>query len=454
MRDPDQTAGYGDESLHEVPTPLDHDHVFEILDGISDDRVRATAWRLFGEERLAELETLLRCGGHFDDERFDDLESGDVRLASFSHDYGFNHLSVMRKGWYLEYVLSEDSYVTTVHSSTLPLSASEVASLLIGLGVVHAVRESFREADRDPTDLRWESDDPLIDVHLAAEADTYAAELEREREEEEAEEAEMMAAHAADAESGEDGEELRTSGDLPAGASPAHRDGGAVPAAARVVEPVGPVAGETLLPGEFLRCVFDHLSGTGEPLLRERRDHDDHCLEAWRQDDGAYDLHAEGEDSELASIESWEEMADFYGLTLPELLAALEEHGFPESGLPDPEDDPEDWPSVWPLDVADFLPDVPRGPDASPGAGELLTGLRTGFRWDPATRYPGVPADVETALEWLESLGGVDGLAATDEGRPGAPERVYWVPDALALSCLQYALDREDRRVWINVVQG
>jgi hypothetical protein len=192
------SCGAGTRDPRGIPTPLGYDHAIEILAAIRDGSVRATACRLFVQERLEELEKLLRWDGLLNDEGLLDetrlpelcfdslatLETEADQIAGFSHDYGYNSLSIRRRGWLLQYVLNEDSCVSVVCEATLPLEPREVADLLLNCQVVEYVRECARDAGEDSTGIRWEADDPLIDAHLAAESDAYDESLEDEGEEE------------------------------------------------------------------------------------------------------------------------------------------------------------------------------------------------------------------------------------------------------------------------------
>jgi hypothetical protein len=192
------SSGAGTRDPRGIPTPLGGDHAIEILAAIRDEAARATACRLFMQERLEELEKLLRWDGLLRDEGLLDetrlpelcfdslatLETEADQIAGFSHDYGYNSLSIRRRGWLLQYVLNEDSCVSVVRETTLPLEPREVADLLLNCHVVDYVRECARDAGEDSTGIRWEASDPEIDVHLAAESDAYDEALEDEEQEE------------------------------------------------------------------------------------------------------------------------------------------------------------------------------------------------------------------------------------------------------------------------------
>ena len=207
---------------------------------------------------------------------------------------------------------------------------------------------------------------------------------------------------------------------------------------------------ETLqVPGEFLREVFSHVERTGKPLLRPQAPTDEITILAWPDRDGSYDLSLDDEyEAVMASIDTWEELIGYLDVPFEELRETLLARGYDPKSIPEPEEmDDEDAPGMHASDLCDLIRDLAPGPTLE----EVLAELPASFEWDPGTDYPGLPYNVQEALEWLESRGRIDGVAETEGGRPGWTVNETWVPSATALSCLQYVLDRLDRRVWIRV---
>lgn len=220
------------------------------------------------------------------------------------------------------------------------------------------------------------------------------------------------------------------------------------------------------VPGEFLKRVHDHVARTGEPLLEHALEAYEHQLSAWPSGETGYDLVMENEIGVVDSLGTWEEVAEFLGISPETLARRVVARGYPEecvpgyllgetsggSGSEDEEwDDEEEFVdnSVEPWEILDLI-----GATADrPTPASLLSDLQGSFEWDAPTVYPGVPPGVLEALDWLEGRGRFAGLATTYEGRPGWPEEVTWVPTATALSCLQFVLDRMGRGIRIELSQ-
>jgi hypothetical protein len=207
-----------------------------------------------------------------------------------------------------------------------------------------------------------------------------------------------------------------------------------------------------IIPGEFLRQVHEHVRATGEPLLREERSADVHTIRACEDGSGAYDLGLAEDDDFLASIDTWEEMADYMGMDVPDLVAKLKARGYPydlpEVDSGEDSDEEDEWqPYVEADTIRDLLIDLA----PSPTLRSVTADLHGRFAWDPATVYPGLPYDVEQALEWLDGRGSFGGACETHEMRSGTSEPVTWVPTATSLSCLQYALDARGRKARIVI---
>jgi hypothetical protein len=216
-----------------------------------------------------------------------------------------------------------------------------------------------------------------------------------------------------------------------------------------------------LIPGEVLREIFEHVGRTGEPLLRGLGPADMYRISAWtwRAPTGEIDLTLDdGEpdeadpdayDDEMANVETWGQMADYLDMSAEELVAELEKRGYP--WLPDLDNletgDLDDEPLFEAHDVREYMS------HRAPGAhiSELLADAPTEFRWDPSTPHPGVPPIDEDTEERAGGSGEISGVAVTDERRGGSTDKVYWVPSAISLSCLQYALDTMNKHVAIQL---
>lgn len=201
------------------------------------------------------------------------------------------------------------------------------------------------------------------------------------------------------------------------------------------------------LSGETLDRIFEHVSATGEPLLRDWRESDDTCVEAWRQDDGSYELIDPELNDFLNSCETWEQFADHCDRTVWSIARLLTRRGYPW-GVPSAGDDPDDWPAIDAFEAASYVG------DALPiSQVERLRKLvpRT-VRWDRRSKYPEIPRAVEVALEWLGGDGAVTVHDECWEMRGGSPERFTEVPSAMALSCLQVVLDEVGAGICLSVV--
>jgi hypothetical protein len=218
----------------------------------------------------------------------------------------------------------------------------------------------------------------------------------------------------------------------------------------RAIEQAG---GALPLPGETLRTIFDHVSRTGAPLLRERRADDAYVVAAWDQSDGTYELVDADDHDDVCSLESWESIADYAGLDLPTLVRELEARGY-RWGLPHP-DDPEDcWPAPEPFDAAALL----QGFRTGRTLWESLSEVPSTVTWDRATPHPGVPANPTETIAWGE-LGTLE-LYQDDVTvfRGGDHDTITQAPSPLALSLLQAAFDHAGARTWVQLgswaVQG
>lgn len=211
------------------------------------------------------------------------------------------------------------------------------------------------------------------------------------------------------------------------------------------------------VPGEFLKKVFEHVERTGQPLLRGVTPADEKSLSAWRSSGGEYDLELdEGPanpspqhfSGEVDGIENWGVMADYLGMETEELLAALRERGYP--WLPREEELEEgqtldNCPLHEPHDVVAYMQD--QSPE--PAVPDVLEGVPKRFRWDGSAPDPGAPPLAADARVWQEEPGLISGWTQTTEARGGVGEKVTWVPSAISLSCLQYALDMAGKGVGI-----
>jgi hypothetical protein len=197
------------------------DPILEVLDSIPEAAARSTAYRLFIEERIPEVETLLRmqgvlsCDGELDSGRFgfsfdriDEIETDSEVLATLSHDYGYNRLEAHREGWLIKYVAYLDGPHDLVLESTTPISEEGVIAILNGTGVVDYLRETDL-ADCTAEDLRgrwlWTSSShfyPGLDRYFAEEESEWIAGLEEAWAELEDEESEVA----------DDGDEARDGG--------------------------------------------------------------------------------------------------------------------------------------------------------------------------------------------------------------------------------------------------
>lgn len=207
---------------------------------------------------------------------------------------------------------------------------------------------------------------------------------------------------------------------------------------------------EILIPGDFLRRVFEHVTQTGRPLLRKRAAGDGYVIRAWNGSP-EYDLTLEGgalDDDVMANIETWGAMADYLDMELEELYAEARKRGFgPEPWRLGEADDPASV-ILWdPHSVAGAMKDRLLGPHID----DLLEGLPRKFRWDPATPPPGDPPAAD-AKAWKAYDGALGGVAVTEERMGVVSEKVTWVPSAASLSCLQYVLDRLERGAWIRAM--
>ena len=201
------------------------------------------------------------------------------------------------------------------------------------------------------------------------------------------------------------------------------------------------------IPGHFLQEVHEHIRKTGQPLLRAHERTDQVTVLASSHDDGTYELTLEEEDVWISSIQTWEEMAFYFGMELPELVEELNKPGYPY-GVPEGED-PDEYPSVEVWDVRDLLIDLVPGPTLH----SVLARLPERFVWDPTTTYPGVPYSEEDVLEWLDTRGWLSAAAETCERRSGVGENVTWSQSATTLSCLQYVMDLHGCKAWVRLAQ-
>jgi hypothetical protein len=232
------------------------------------------------------------------------------------------------------------------------------------------------------------------------------------------------------------------------------------------------------IPGDFLAQVFDHVEKTGTPLLRKRLPDDVHTVLAVLDTHGSFNLtlNTEYDTEDLGGwVENCGHMADYFGLSVEELLEELDEAGFPwmpdlgdvdyemeeydeERGIDDPASLDEAAQQERqqhrialieqlifsePNDARDYLRHLLPGPTLA----EVLDGATGLFVWDSATTPPGQPPAEARGDDGSLNLGGV---AVTHERRSGVGEAVCWVPSAVSLSCLQFALDSLSRNVWIK----
>lgn len=152
-----------------------------------------------------------------------------------------------------------------------------------------------------------------------------------------------------------------------------------------------------LIPGESLQKVYEHFLATGEPLLRENSAEDSLTIIAWPGCDGTYDLAIDGEDAELACLESWQDMAEYLGVDFEELRRQLLENGYPPEHVPEDVDD-EEVSALDPYYVLEFLPELPRADD----------------RYHPERHSGRVPVGYDHVLSRISAYGhGRLGLART-----------------------------------------
>ena len=201
------------------------------------------------------------------------------------------------------------------------------------------------------------------------------------------------------------------------------------------------------LSGETLDRIFEHVSATGEPLLRTWRKHDVASVEAWQQDDGSYELVDPHLNDFLNTCEAWDEFAAHVGVDIFELGAILEANGYPW-GAPVEGEDPAGW-RFDAFEVADYI-----GSEMPLSAVDRLQARvpRT-VRWDRQSKYPEIPRAVEVALEWLGGNGAVTVHDECWEMRGGSPSRFTEVPSPVALSCLQVVLDAVGAGICLGVVR-
>jgi hypothetical protein len=200
------------------------------------------------------------------------------------------------------------------------------------------------------------------------------------------------------------------------------------------------------LSGELLDRIFDHVSEHEEPLLRPWREGDVGLVSAWENDDGSYELVDAHLNDFLNSCDGWEEFADYAEVDVETLADLLRARGYPW-GLPDPDDDPDDWPAIDAFEAADYIG------NALPlsQVNRLQSLIPRTVRWDRSSKYPDIPRDVLVALEWLGGNGAVTLHDECWEMRGGSPSRFVSVPSAIALSCLQAALDQVGANICLDV---
>jgi hypothetical protein len=203
------------------------------------------------------------------------------------------------------------------------------------------------------------------------------------------------------------------------------------------------------LSGELLDRIFEHVSTTGEPLLRPWREDDVGHVSAWQQDDGSYELVDTHLNDFLNGCDGWEEFAEYAEIDVSSLIELLGARGYPWD-LPDEDEDPDDWPAIDAFEAAEYIGDaLPLSKVDS-----LRTLIPRTVRWDRTTKYPDIPRDVLVALEWLGGNGTVTVHDECWEMRGGSPSRFVDVPSAMALSCLQAALDQVGAKICIGVETG
>ena len=157
-----------------TPSGYGDDPVEEIFSAIEDEAARATARRLLAEERLKELERLLKSQGilnqrgnfnhedhafSFDAERPEDLEGEETRVATLqlhmrNADY-YSAVYVRRTGWQWKFQGSFDGLNPELGTSTTPLDLSDLIDLLDETGLVEHFREMSDESDDS---IFWDSD--------------------------------------------------------------------------------------------------------------------------------------------------------------------------------------------------------------------------------------------------------------------------------------------------------
>jgi len=134
------------------------DPVLDILNAIEVPSIRVTAYRLFAEEKIQELEALLTTQGilsaegdldidRFGVERIDEIETEDEEIATLIHDYGYNTLVARRRGWMIEYVLRLGGPETVDCTSTVPHSDEVVAAILSDTGLEEYLEETATDDD-------------------------------------------------------------------------------------------------------------------------------------------------------------------------------------------------------------------------------------------------------------------------------------------------------------------
>jgi hypothetical protein len=199
------------------------------------------------------------------------------------------------------------------------------------------------------------------------------------------------------------------------------------------------------LSGELLDRIFEHVSTTGEPLLRPWREDDVGHVSAWQQDDGSYELVDAHLNIFLNGCDDWEDFAKYAGVDIYTLGELLIERDYPW-GAPVEGEDPGGW-GFDAFEVAAYIG------DALPlsQVDRLQSLIPRTVRWDRSTKYPDIPRDVLVALEWLGGNGAVTVHDECWEMRGGSPSRFVDVPSAMALSCLQAALDQVGANIYLDV---
>lgn len=200
-----------------------------------------------------------------------------------------------------------------------------------------------------------------------------------------------------------------------------------------------------ILSGEVLDRIFEHVSTSGDPLLREWRDTDVGVVSAWRQGDGSYQLVDPNINDFLNSCENWEQFAEFCDRDVMEIAELLKRGGYPWP-LPSADVDPDDWPTIDAFEAAAYVGSA----FPTSHVDRLSALIPLTVRWDRTSKFPEVPRDVRVALEWLSGNGTLIVLDECWEMRGGVPERFHEVPSAVALSCLQVVLDETGANVYFE----